>query len=92
MTPTDLLARIRAAGGQLWLTFDQSGTVTHLAGAITDADRAQLATHREALIALLLAEARAAVDAAYDDTAALRRCPWPEGWAEENGNDLRRPR
>jgi hypothetical protein len=90
MTPTDLLARLRAGGAHLWLTFDRSGTVTHLAGTLTDADRALLATQREALIALLLEEARAAVDATYDDAAALLRCPWPEGWTEENGNDLRR--
>lgn len=62
MTAADLLARLREQGCRLRLAETEAGLVPRLTGKPSAEDRAALAEHREAVIALLLAEARAATD------------------------------
>jgi hypothetical protein len=79
MTSPDLLTAIRARGCRLSVRFGADGVTPTFGGPLTDEDRKALAEHREALVALLLAEARlAAAQHDDDDAAADRPIRWDE--------------
>jgi activating signal cointegrator 1 len=71
--PLQLLTALRARGVRRALVFTAQGMELDVSGALTDADRAALAAHREGLLQLLLQEARAEAARRDDDAAAVER-------------------
>jgi hypothetical protein len=79
-TPEQLLAALRARGVRLWAHFDADGV--HLRHSVpgTPADHEDIADHAEALLDLLVTEARREVARRDDDAAAAGRAvEWGEG-------------